>query len=111
MISRGKLGPQPALEGKRPQEKTQSLRATNLLGNQFADSLSLTCAAGKVRAGNLGLSAFKLQPAVPLRQACRRAEMELPGVSDSSNKCIPAKKIALPRRGALESIELQEEIK
>ena len=32
-------------------------------------------------------------------------------VSDSSNKRIPARKIALPCGGALESTELQEEMK
>jgi hypothetical protein len=48
------------LEGNWQTEKTQSLRAANLLGNQFAENLSLTCATGKGYAGNLALSAFKL---------------------------------------------------
>ena len=80
-------------EGDRPGEKTQSLRAANLLGNQFAESLSLTCANGKVCAGNLGLSAFKLRTAVSLRQSGSV-------VSDSSNKCAPAREMALARGGA-----------
>lgn len=51
------------------------------------------------------------------RRLCRSirpaAELRWNGwaMSDSSNKRIPARKIALPCGGALESIELQEEIK
>lgn len=106
-----RLGPQPASRGKLARRENAVTWSHELTGNQFAESLSLTCASGKVCTCNWGPSAFKLQTAYHSTRPAAARRWSGSAVSDSSNKRVPARKIALPRGGALESIELQEEIK
>lgn len=79
----GRYGsPRPAPRGKLARRETQSLRTTNARGNQFAESPSLTCAAGKVYMSNSGLPASRLRTAVSLRQAAVEPRWSGSGASE-----------------------------